>query len=69
MSKVLIVGAGGVGKVVAHKVMQLPEIFSEVTLASRTLSRCAAIADEIQSMLGRRPNIATLDADDELRRH
>lgn len=63
MSRALIVGAGGVGKVVAHKVMQLPEIFSEVTLASRTVARCDAIADEIQSMQGRRPSTAALDAD------
>jgi len=63
MSKALIVGAGGVGKVVAHKVMQLPEIFSEVTLASRTVARCEAIADEIESMLGRRPKTRALDAD------
>lgn len=63
MSKALIVGAGGVGKVVAHKVMQLPEIFSEVTLASRTVARCDAIADEIQELQGRRPHTAALDAD------
>ena len=30
MSKVLIIGAGGVGTVVAHKVAQHPEVFTEV---------------------------------------
>jgi saccharopine dehydrogenase (NAD+, L-lysine-forming) len=35
MSNVLIVGAGGVGQVVAHKCAQLPEVFSDITLASR----------------------------------
>ena len=39
MGRVLIVGAGGVGGVVAHKCAQNPEIFSEITLASRTLAR------------------------------
>ena len=34
MSNVLIVGAGGVGQVVAHKCAQLPEVFSDITLAS-----------------------------------
>ena len=36
MSKVLIIGAGGVGTVVAHKVAQHPEVFSEVMIASRS---------------------------------
>ena len=44
MSKVLIIGAGGVGTVVAHKVAQVPEVFSEIMLASRTKSKCDAIA-------------------------
>lgn len=37
MSKVLIIGAGGVGTVVAHKVAQHPEVFSEIMIASRTV--------------------------------
>ena len=36
MSKVLIIGAGGVGTVVAHKVAQHPEVFTEVMIASRS---------------------------------
>ena len=36
MSKVLIIGAGGVGGVVAQKCAQVPEVFSEICLASRT---------------------------------
>ncbi len=47
MSKVLIVGAGGVGNVVVHKCAQRPDIFSAITLASRTKSKCDAIAAEI----------------------
>jgi len=35
MSKVIIVGAGGVGGVVTHKCAQLPEVFNEIILASR----------------------------------
>ena len=42
MAKVLIIGAGGVGQVVAHKCAQLPEVFSEITLASRTEAKCQA---------------------------
>ena len=47
MSKVLIIGAGGVGSVVTHKCAQLPEVFSEICLASRTVSRCEKIASEL----------------------
>ncbi len=47
MGKVLIIGAGGVGTVVAHKMASLPEVFSEIMLASRTKSKCDAIAERI----------------------
>ena len=47
MGKVLIIGAGGVGTVVAHKIAQNPDVFTEIVLASRTQSRCDAIADAI----------------------
>ncbi len=48
MSKVLIIGAGGVGGVVVHKCAQRPDIFSSITLASRTKAKCDAIAAEIK---------------------
>lgn len=47
MSKVLIVGAGGVSRVVVHKCAQLPEVFSEIVLASRTESKCKTIAAQL----------------------
>jgi len=47
MGKVLIIGAGGVGQVVTHKCAQVPEVFEEITLASRTLSKCEKIAAQI----------------------
>ena len=47
MGKVLIIGAGGVGTVVAHKVAQLPHVFTEVMIASRTKSKCDAIVKAI----------------------
>ena len=45
MAKVMIIGAGGVGGVVAHKCAQVAEVFSEIVLASRTLEKCDAIAE------------------------
>ncbi len=60
MSKVVIVGAGGVGGVVTHKCAQLPDVFDEIVLASRTESKCKAIA----AQLDRPIRTATIDADD-----
>jgi saccharopine dehydrogenase (NAD+, L-lysine-forming) len=34
MAKVLIIGAGGVGSVVAHKVAKIPQMFTNIMLAS-----------------------------------
>ncbi|SKA79330.1 saccharopine dehydrogenase family protein [Desulfobaculum bizertense] len=59
MSRVLIIGAGGVGSVVVHKCAQVPEVFSEICLASRTLSKCDAIA----AQLDRPIQTAQVDAD------
>lgn len=47
MAKVLIIGAGGVGNVVVKKCAQVPEVFSEIVLASRTKSKCDKIASEV----------------------
>lgn len=59
MSRVLIIGAGGVGQVVTHKCAQRRDIFSEITLASRTKSKCDAIAAQIDSKI----NTEQVDAD------
>ncbi|MDD4771952.1 MAG: saccharopine dehydrogenase NADP-binding domain-containing protein, partial [Bacteroidales bacterium] len=61
MGKVLQIGAGGVGTVVAHKLAAHPEIFSEIVLASRTQSKCDAIA---QAVGNNRIRTAQVDADD-----
>ena len=47
MGKVLIIGAGGVGTVVAHKVAQNPDVFTEIMIASRTKSKCDAVVKAI----------------------
>jgi len=60
---VLIIGAGGVGGVVAHKCAQVPETFDEILLASRTLSKCDKIAAEVRELQGRTIQTAALDAD------
>lgn len=60
MSKVLIIGAGGVGTVVAHKCAQNPDVFSEIVLASRTRSKCETVARAIG---GGRITTDSVDAD------
>ncbi|MDR1153546.1 MAG: saccharopine dehydrogenase family protein [Bacteroidales bacterium] len=60
MSKVLIIGAGGVGTVAAHKIASVPEVFGDMMLASRTKSKCDAIAAAIG---GNRIRTAQVDAD------
>ncbi len=63
MGNVLIVGAGGVGRVVAHKCAQVPEVFEQITLASRTVSKCDEIAASIKEKTGRTIDTAAVDAD------
>lgn len=50
MGRVLIIGAGGVGTVVAKKVAQNSDIFTDIMLASRTKSKCDKIASEITNV-------------------
>jgi saccharopine dehydrogenase (NAD+, L-lysine-forming) len=64
MNPVLIIGAGGVGSVVVHKCAMVPEVFGEITLASRTLSKCDAIAASVLERTGRKIHTAQIDADD-----
>ena len=63
MNKVLIIGAGGVGSVVAHKCAMVPEVFGEITLATRTVSKCDAIAAQVKLRTGRVIATAKVDAD------
>jgi saccharopine dehydrogenase (NAD+, L-lysine-forming) len=63
MKKVMIIGAGGVGNVVAHKCAQLPEVFSEIILASRTEYKCKSIAESVKEKTGREIETAQVDAD------
>ena len=63
MGKVLIIGAGGVGTVVVNKVAQNPDVFTEIMLASRTVSKCDKIAADIKKRFGVEVKTAQVDAD------
>ena len=58
MGRVLIIGAGGVATVAAHKVAQNPDVFTEIMIASRTKAKCDAIVKAIGN-----PNIKTAKVD------
>lgn len=62
MGKALMIGAGGVAGVVAHKCCQNPEVFQELCIASRTLSKCDALKKKLD---GGKTKVTTaqLDAD------
>ena len=64
MSKVLVIGAGGVGSVAVHKMAMNPDIFGPITLASRTVSKCEAIAESVKARTGVTIDTRTIDADD-----
>ena len=64
MSKVIIIGAGGVGRVTAFKCAQNSGIFSEIVLASRTKSKCDEIALYIKEKLNVQITTDLVDADD-----
>ena len=48
MGRVLIIGAGGVASVAAHKVAQNSDVFTDIMIASRTESKCKALAKAIE---------------------
>lgn len=62
MSKVMIIGAGGVGTVVAHKCATMG-CFSEILLANRTLARARKVAAQVRELTGRTLQVASVDAD------
>ena len=64
MGKVLVVGAGGVGSVAVHKMAMNPDIFTEISLASRTKSKCDDIAASVKSRTGVDVATYALDAMD-----
>lgn len=62
MGKALIIGAGGVANVVAHKCCQVPEVFEEICIASRTLSKCEDIKEKLTGSKTK-VSVAQVDAD------
>ena len=61
---ILIIGAGGVSRVATTKCAMNIDTFEKITLASRTVSKCEAIRDDIQKNQNVSINVASVDADD-----
>lgn len=64
MGRVLVIGAGGVGAVAVVKMAMNPKVFTEITLASRTLSKCEDIAANVLKRTGVTIKTAQVDAMD-----
>ena len=64
MSKVLVIGCGGVATVAIHKCCQVSEIFTELCIASRTKAKCDKLAAELQGKTATKITTAQVDADD-----
>ncbi|MFH0956587.1 MAG: saccharopine dehydrogenase family protein [Candidatus Aenigmatarchaeota archaeon] len=63
MGRVMIIGAGGVGGVIAHKCAQVPQVFTDILLVSRTLPKCEEIKRRIKQDCKRDIGIGVVDAD------
>lgn len=64
MSRVLVIGAGGVGSVAVHKMAMNADIFPHITLASRRREKCEAVAASVLERTGVTIETAEIDADD-----
>ncbi len=64
MSRVLVIGAGGVGSVAVHKMAMNADIFTHISLASRTKSKCDAIAASVKERTGVVVDTYEIDAEE-----
>ena len=63
MQSVLVIGAGGVSHVTVHKMASLSKIFTNITLASRTIDKCLKIKKSVKKKYNADITIIELDAD------
>ncbi len=63
MSRLLIIGCGGVAGVAIHKCCQNSEVFTEICIASRTKSKCDALKEKLEGKTKTVITTAQVDAD------
>ena len=64
MSRVLVIGCGGVASVAIHKCCQLDDVFTELCIASRTKAKCDKLVAELAPKTKTKLTTAAVDADD-----
>lgn len=64
MSRLLIIGCGGVASVAIHKCCQNSDVFSDICIASRTLSKCDKLAEKLRGKTKTNITTAQIDAED-----
>ena len=63
MSRVLIIGCGGVASVAIQKCCQVSEVFTDICIASSTKSKCDALAEKLKGITKTNITTAQVDAD------
>jgi len=63
MSRLLIIGCGGVASVAINKCCQNSEVFDEIMIASRTVSKCDALKAKLEGKTNTKITTAKVDAD------
>ena len=64
MSRVLVIGCGGVASVAIQKCCQVDEVFTEMCIASRTKEKCDALVEKLKGKTKTVLTTAKVDADD-----
>ncbi len=64
MAKLLIIGCGGVASVAIHKCCQNSDVFEEICIASRTIEKCNALKNKLESTTKTKITTAKVDAND-----
>ena len=63
MSRLLVIGCGGVASVAIRKCCQNSDVFTEIMIASRTKEKCDALKEKIESTTKTKIETAKVDAD------
>ncbi len=63
MAKILIIGCGGVAAVAIQKCAKKADVFSEICIASRTVSKCDALKEKLAGATAAKITTAQVDAD------
>ena len=63
MAEIVIIGCGGVASVAIQKCAKKADVFSEICIASRTISKCDALKEKLEGTTEAKITTAKVDAD------